>query len=371
MPVFAYIIGTLGVVALLTYTSRQSQRPPGPKDRPSMEPTPAPQNQPAAESAGDPGPESQQPRAYEGELDPAGRRAALPKQPEAVSLPRVGQKTITESLYRAIADGNPYPFKDISDAAGSLDLLSQVYIAAALVAAKPRIEELQRSINDTIGQFQAIAAKVAEFNNKLGGIVNGIGQVIGSLGAGGQLAAGLGKIGTSIISIGLTEPTTLDYLKSRLSDLSWLRDWEGADCYRGLRLQEKNQPFSRTKRRIEADPIANSLPEVTKGEQFWFCPSLEQFQEIGIKAGAYSPERFSAATALGLSEIWARPEEDRPVDAYQVQDYTLGYQQAQNGIEQTSEAKFYLVGRADAINGKPSQVLPALGLWSQNRLGNG
>ena len=317
------------------------------------------------ESEDEPQPK-RKPQRKRKQADPSkGQRQIMPGGSIATNQP-----VIINSLWSGVADKDEAAVSAIMAGLSSMTPELQCYAMAAAGKIKSEYQIWLKSISD----FETIARQIdADVSAKqkqvdaihstgasLLNLVPGVGQILSAVAA---LAIVLGKLAGPALAKAAGGKSALEIWRNRLSDMSFLMDWEGSDAYKGLKLSQRYPSEGFLKRSVNGDLIASRLPDVPFATKYYFTPTLSDYQAAAKAAGLYHASYLSAA--YSIKDVWNGSEQDdNPTTAADIRQYLTGYDL---GIAQSpydNANPWFTVGYADAEARRPRRVGVDLQLWA-------
>lgn len=283
---------------------------------------------------------------------------------------RVSQPEIIDALWSLLADKSEAPLKMIVSELSAMTPELQCYVKAATTVAEKEYKIWMQSIQDYKDIARSIAddAQKRERENNAAfttviaavNVIPGVGQKISAILA---LAYSLGKLLGSALSKAIDGRNAIEIWDNRLKDLSFLKDWEGSDAWRGLKLSRRYPTEGQLKRYVDGDLIASRLPSVPFATKYFFTPTLEDYQAVAKSAGLYSNAYIIAA--YGFKDAWT-VNQDYPTTAWDIRQYSNGYSTGAAQTPSDNRDKWFIAGYEDAANGQKSRVGVDLQLWANN-----
>ncbi|WP_088740634.1 hypothetical protein [Haliangium sp. UPWRP_2] len=338
----------LGALALLLFAGGEAEPAPAEPRRPRKK---TPPGKPAKPIPANPPPPAAM--ALSGPIEPIGST-------------KYTQPDIVAAAWASLADHDDRPIKDIAFEISRLTPELQTYTAAALESLKPEFAIW----NDTLKDFAKYAgeqeAEARDRINKENAIIAAAGTVANYIPIYGQVISAIIGI-IAALKKAFEDPAIASEIariwKTRLTNLDFLKDWEGSDAIRGLKIDRRYPPLRLLKLEIEGDLLASRLPLVPFGYKYYFVPRIDQFRRLGKQAGLYSNEYIKKI--YGFSPAWIlEKNDDWPVSAIEIWKYSLGYQVMPGEAGSDDSHPWFRIGYSDARAGKPFRVGTDLLIWA-------
>lgn len=336
---------TLGALGLLAMVGGAEATP---------EPVPRRPKEPQREPSESPDPTEQAARSKK--IQPGGSSA-------------VSQPEIINAVWALLADRNEAPLRGIVSELSQMPPELQCYLKAALSVAQQEYKIWMQSIQD----YRDVARRIANdaknreketnaaFSTVIAAVnvIPGVGQAISAILA---LGYALGKLlGESAVD----GRNAIEIWNNRLKDLSFLKDWEGSDSWRGLKLNRRYPTEGQLRRYVDGDLIASRLPNVAFATKYFFTPTLESYQAVAKSAKLYSNEYIIAA--YGFNDAWTvNGDQEYPTTAWDIRKYANGYSAGAAQTPYEDRNHWFTIGYEDGHNGRPSRVGLDLQLWANN-----
>lgn len=222
----------------------------------------------------------------------------------AIGTSTLTQKDVTDAVWHNFVDNDPLPLAAVAKELPQMSLAMQTYTLAAANAGKL----ILRNLDDWKKEFDKAQRKLAEDLDQQDREF-GAGVTVGTAVIGAGIAAGLaaantvpvvGQVLTALVALGVA--LYVGFKKGfkpplRNADDQVLRTYfEGkGQVFAGLQAQtEQENPYrnaNSTRQMIQEDWVGSQLPLVLPGTQFFFVPTLKQFQAAGHEVGIYPGDK--------------------------------------------------------------------------------